>query len=186
MPLTRATQETRRNPHNRSMPKTPPDSKPDPMAREVDRLLAQLSQVDPRPDYHLGTPRRGARYPDTRPRSAGVAASTDAPTRRDLIALWGRILLGITLSAGMTQWPYPHGCGVALFGYLGAVGTVMLTGAWIAFASWKLRNGLAHILSLILLYWGIVLAAEQVLPRIGYAADSAGWRCSVKLSVTSF
>jgi len=62
----------------------------------------------------------------------------------------------------------------------------MLTGAWIGFASWKLRSGLAHILSLILLYWGIVLAAEQVLPRIGYAADRASWRCAPEPSVASF
>ncbi len=43
--------------------------------------------------------------------------------------------------------------------------------------SWKLRNAAAHILSLILFFWGIVLAAEQVLPRIGYAAERASWRC---------
>ncbi len=77
----------------------------------------------------------------------------------------------------MTQWPYPYGCGLPLLGYLGAVSTVLLTGAWIAFASWKLRSGVTHILSLILFFWGIVLAAEQLLPRIGYAADWASWRC---------
>jgi hypothetical protein len=42
---------------------------------------------------------------------------------------------------------------------------VILTGARIAFASWKLRSGLVHILSLILIFWGIVLAAGQLLPR---------------------
>jgi hypothetical protein len=61
---------------------------------------------------------------------------------------------------------------------------VLLTGAWIAFASWKLRSGFVHILSLILI-WGIVLAAEQLLPRIGYAADRASWACPPELSPRS-
>jgi len=168
------------------MPKTPPGSKPDPMAREVDRLLSQLTLVDHGPAHSRAAPRRGARYPTTRPRSNGAATSTDAPTRADLRGLWARVLLGVTLGGAMTQWPYPHSCGGGLLLYLGAVGTVILAGAWIGFASWKLRNGVTHILSLILLYWGIVLAAEQVLPRIGYAADSASWRCAVELSVRSF
>jgi heme A synthase len=88
------------------------------------------------------------------------------------------MLLGIALGGVMTQWPYPQSCGWPLAGYLGAVVTVIFTGAWIAFASWKLRNGLVHILSLILIFWGIVLSAEQLLPRIGYAADRANWACA--------
>jgi hypothetical protein len=88
-----------------------------------------------------------------------------------------RLLLGILLGGAMTQWPYAHGCDLPLLGYLGAVATVMLGGAWIAFAAWRLRSGLAHVLSLMLLFWGIVLAAEQVLPRIGYAAERASWLC---------
>jgi heme A synthase len=91
------------------------------------------------------------------------------------------MLLGAALGGVMTQWPYPQSCGWPLVGYLGAVGTVILSGAWIAFASWKLRSGLVHILSLILIFWGIVLAAEQLLPRIGYAADRASWACPPEL-----
>jgi hypothetical protein len=82
----------------------------------------------------------------------------------------------------MTQWPYSQTCGWPLAGYFGAVVTVILAGAWVGFASWKLRTGLVHILSLILIFWGIVLAAEQVLPRIGYAADRASWACAPELS----
>jgi len=37
--------------------------------------------------------------------------------------------------------------------------------------------GPAHVVSLGLIVWGLVLAAQQVLPRIGYAAASASWRC---------
>jgi hypothetical protein len=87
------------------------------------------------------------------------------------------MLLGVTLGGAMTQWPYPHGCGWPLLGYLGAVVVVMLAGGWTAVASWKLRSGVVHVLSLILFFWGIVLAAEQVLPRVGYAADRASLVC---------
>ena len=77
----------------------------------------------------------------------------------------------------MTQWPYPHGCGLALLGYLGAVGVVVLAGGWIAAVSWERRNGVVHLLALLLLLWGIALTAERVLPRIGYAAQHAAWGC---------
>jgi hypothetical protein len=77
----------------------------------------------------------------------------------------------------LTQWPYPHECGWRLGGYLGAVGMVVLSGAWVGFASWRLRSGVVQILAQVLFYWGVVLAAEQVLPRIGYAAETASWAC---------
>jgi len=54
---------------------------------------------------------------------------------------------------------------------------VMLAGGWIAVSSWRLRVGVVHTLALMLLFWGIVLAAEQALPRVGYAAERATWRC---------
>jgi hypothetical protein len=101
----------------------------------------------------------------------------DAPTRGDTVALWARVFLGMAFGGVMTQWPYPYGCGSPLLGYLGAVAMVMVTGAWIAVASWRLRNGVVHILAFIILFWGVVLAAEQVLPRVGYAAEQANWRC---------
>jgi hypothetical protein len=150
------------------------------MEREVDRLLAQLAHVGTPESRgpagpHVGTP---ARYPAAPARSASVAPSTGSSTRGALFALWARMLLGITLGAVMTQWPYPHSCGWPLVGYLGAVVTVIISGAWIGFASWKLRSGLVHILSLVLIFWGIVLAAEQLLPRIGYASDRASWACA--------
>jgi hypothetical protein len=148
------------------------------MEREVDRLLANLATLGRPPESDHGSPGKApVSHSSTQPRYPGVRPSPRAPTRRDLVALWGRVLLGVTFGGLMTQWPYPYGCGPSLYAYLGAVATVMLAAAWIAFASWKLRSALAHILSLILFYWGIVLAAEQALPRIGYAAEEASWRC---------
>lgn len=148
------------------------------MAREVDRLLAHLADFGrPSGPVPESGGRSATRPAIRRPRVAGSGASAAGAPRRALVALWGRVLLAAALGAVMTQWPYPHPCGLPLLGYLGAVAAVMLAGAWIAFASWRLHRGVAHILSLILFYWGIVLAAEQLLPRIGYAAEPAVWRC---------
>jgi len=104
--------------------------------------------------------------------------SAKGASRGDLVAVWARLLLGITLGVAMIQWPYPHGCDLPLVTYLGAVGAVMVAGAWVALAAWRLRSGPVHVVSLVLLCWGIVLGAEQVLPRIGYAAERASWRCT--------
>jgi hypothetical protein len=154
------------------------------MAREVDRLLAGLTNLGTQPD-RPARPLSTAPTPATTPKPATprrssrprVARPTEATARRDHIALWARVLLGIVLGGMMTQWPYPHGCGLPLAGYLGAVAVVMVAGAWIAVASWSLRSAPSHILALLLLLWGIALAAGQVLPRIGYAAARLSWHC---------
>lgn len=156
------------------MPKTPTGPRPDPMTREVDRLLAQLARVGG-PERENGAPsvtNSGKR------RFVGVARSGEAPTRADLIGLWARVVLGMALGAVMTQWPYPHGCDLPLAGYLAAVAMIVVAGGWIAFSSWRMRSGMPHVLSLMLVFWGIVLTAEQLLPRIGYAAEQATWRCA--------
>lgn len=93
------------------------------------------------------------------------------------VALWARVSLGLVLGAAITQWPYRSACGWALSAYLGAVLAVALAGGWTAFASWKARSAPAHVLSLIVVFWGFVLAAEQSLPRVGYAAEQATWSC---------
>lgn len=204
------------------MAKPTPAVTPDPMEREVDRLLAQLERsgrpvsipngtrateshalrvpvqiADPstaRGPASKPVPANGRRSgpfppPSTMPgpvrplRSSGRFPA-EIPSRamqrwptRDRVYLWSRLLLGIALGVLMTQWPYPHGCGWPLLGYGCAVATLLVTGGWLALDSWKQRNGLAHLLSLMLFWWGTVLAAEQVLPRIGYTADRASWVC---------
>ena len=34
-----------------------------------------------------------------------------------------------------------------------------------------------NVISVVVFFWGVVLAAEQILPRIGYAALPAIWSC---------
>jgi hypothetical protein len=99
-------------------------------------------------------------------------------SRTQAAGLWARLALAATLGGLMTQWPYPHGCGWPLAGYLGAAMIVVLAGIWIGCVSWKLRAALPHVLALVLLQWGIALVLERVLPRAGYAAEQAGWACT--------
>lgn len=91
---------------------------------------------------------------------------------------WVRLTLGLLLGAAMTQWPYTHGCGLPLGAYLGGVLAVLVAALWSSVSSWKTRSALAHALSLGLFVWGGFLAAREVLPRIGYAKQTAEWVCA--------
>jgi hypothetical protein len=145
------------------------------MSREVDRLLARLSHAGPQVVHDQRPPAPGPVTPRRVPR---VSTSAASPSRGDRIALWARLLLGLVFGGVMTQWPYSRGCGMPLYGYLGAVGMVLVAGAWVAVASWRLRAGAAHLLALALFFWGTALAAAEVLPRVGYAAVAASWSCA--------
>ncbi|MGH7508572.1 MAG: hypothetical protein ACREMZ_03785 [Gemmatimonadales bacterium] len=155
------------------MPKPPPGREPDPMASVVDRLLAQLPGLKGEPASVQGSfgpfPTVVGGTPSTR--------TLQKPTQRELIGVWIRVFLGLTLGIMMAAWPYSRICGTPLLGYLGAVVAVGLAGGWAAAAAWRFRSGLAHVLSLILLLYGIMLAIAELLPRTGYALNQATWRC---------
>jgi hypothetical protein len=104
--------------------------------------------------------------------------SAHGPSRGQLVAIWAELVLAVVLGAAMTQWPYSHRCDLPLLGYFSAIAMIVVAGGWIALSAWNLRTGLPHVLALIILAWGLVLAAGQVLPRVGYAAEKANWRCS--------
>lgn len=137
-----------------------------------------VEQLQPESAEQASTPSKRLSVP------SGTSASQRAKraNRWASAALWARVAAGLALGMAMTEWPYRTGCGWALSAYLGAVVTIMLSGGWTAFASWKARNGPAHILSLMLIYWAFVLAAEQSLPRMGYAAEEASWSCVTSAS----
>ncbi len=80
-----------------------------------------------------------------------------------------RLLLAVALGVGIVFWPYDARCGMGLFGYLAATAMVSVTGLWSAIWTWRHRSARGHVLSLLLVAWGGVLAAREVLPRIGYA-----------------
>lgn len=135
---------------------------------EIDRLIAATP-----PDRAKG----GANQPGVPTAGPARAAPPARAARRSTLGTWVRVGLGVVLAAAMTQWPYAHPCGLALFLYLGAVGVVLIGGGWAAVTSWRQRMGLAHVLSLLVMLWALILAAAVVLPRVGYAREAATWWC---------
>jgi hypothetical protein len=131
---------------------------------QVDRLLQKLPTYASAKPAHGGTPT---------PRSTMAVR----PGGGSNLGAWMRVVLGLALAAGMALWPYSHVCGGNLFLYLGGVGTLMLAGLWSAVGSWQRRLAAAHFLSLLILLWGLVLAAGVALPRLGYAKSDAIWFC---------
>ncbi len=117
--------------------------------------------------------------PDASPaaKAEGVAIQRQTTT----LGVMARLVLATALGAGMAFWPYSARCGAGLFGYLAAVGVLIAAGSWSAVWTWRHRSAKAHVLSLLLVLWGGTLAAQEVLPRIGYAIPSeahpASWMC---------
>jgi hypothetical protein len=55
---------------------------------------------------------------------------------------------------------------------------VVGAGVWGMLASWRRRLGVAHVVALLVTLWGVGLVAAELLPRLGYAKDTATWSCS--------
>jgi hypothetical protein len=118
-------------------------------------------------------------------RAQAQGAAAPAPTGRSETSTFGvmaRLGLACVLGIAIVFWPYGARCGFGLAGYLGAVATLIVAGVWSSIWTWKHRAARAHTVSLLLLTWGIVLAAADVLPRVGYAKPTpnhpANWTCS--------
>jgi hypothetical protein len=148
---------------------------------KVDKQLASLSD-----EQLLGA---APAAPVAVPKDAGRKAAksqpmptTSAPAKEtSAIGVYGRLILAMLVGAAMYIWPYPAQCGVGLAGYLAAVGVVIAGGLWASVWTWRHRAGKAHALSLLVVLWGLVLGATQVLPRTGYAKPDANhpaaWLC---------
>jgi hypothetical protein len=149
---------------------------------KVDKQLASLSD-----EALLGsaTPApvgKGAREPARVPaRSAPAEAASPAAKTTSAFGVYARLTLAVTVAAAMMIWPYPSKCGVGLIGYLAAIGVVVAGGLWSSVWTWRHRAARAHTVSLLVLTWGLVLGAIEVLPRIGYAKPDANhpatWVC---------
>src|SRR5688572_16278270 len=92
-----------------------------------------------------------------------------------------RLLLSVALGVGMLFWPYQARCGLGLLAYLLAVVVVVGAGGWSAVWAWRHRAGKAHVLSLLIMLWGAILGAQEILPRLGYAKPTLDhpsvWEC---------
>jgi hypothetical protein len=54
---------------------------------------------------------------------------------------------------------------------------LLLASIWTATAAWRRRQGAAHVVALLSLLWGVMLALSILLPRIGYAQGQRFWMC---------
>jgi hypothetical protein len=143
---------------------------------EVDRLLKKLPNADPTLGRSRGEPTV------KKPAVGGGSGShlgIDARTRgREVLGTWARVLLGLLVGVGVAPgvWPYTHGCGLYLMLYLGGVTTVIAAGLWSSVSSWRHRLGFAHVIAQLLIVWGTLLLAREVIPRVG-AKPQATWLC---------
>lgn len=140
--------------------------------RNFDKEMAKIDkQLDSISDQQLFPEKQGAT----------PAQKADVATERASTASWPaivRLALSVALGVGMLFWPYANRCGLGLAGYLVAVTAVSTSGVWSAVWTWRHRTGRAHALSILLIVWGLVLGATEVLPRIGYAKQTLPWSCT--------
>jgi hypothetical protein len=135
--------------------------------KKIDRMLEGAS------DEAL-LPAKSAKTPQAR------AEMIDKQRSTSTLGVMARLVLATALGVGMLFWPYDAKCGVGLAGYLAATGVVVTAGVWSSIWTWRHRSARGHILSLLLVLWGSVLAAIEILPRSGYAKpdpNRPGWSC---------
>jgi hypothetical protein len=135
--------------------------------KKIDRMLEGAS------DEAL-LPAKTAKTPQAR------AEAVEKQKGTSTLGVMARLVLAVGLGVGMAFWPYDTRCGLALAGYLAAVGVVIGAGVWTSIWTWRHRSSRGHILSLLLILWGGVLGAIEILPRSGYTKPDpsrAGWMC---------
>ena len=93
-----------------------------------------------------------------------------------------RLTLIVCLGISIACWPYEVTCGAMLSGYLGAILMLIVAGIWTASATFTHRMPKRHLAAVLVVIWGLILGAAQVLPRIGYANPAHGrsttWSCN--------
>jgi hypothetical protein len=132
--------------------------------RDWDKELAAIDRAIERSPF----PAPAAPVQGTRPTAIARGSGPRA---------WARLGLVLALAAALPFWPYARTCGIGLFTYLGAVGTLFVAGIWAAANAWRHRSPMAHVLALAAIAWGAALAARELLPRVGYARAAATWTC---------
>jgi hypothetical protein len=143
--------------------------------RDWDRELAKIDkQLESASDEQL-FPKSAAK---TTPQRQEIV---EKQSRTSTLGVMMRLLLSVALGVGMIFWPYEARCGVGLMAYLVAVAVLIGAGAWSAVWAWRHRAGKAHVLSLLIMVWGTVLGAQEILPRTGYAKPTLDhpsvWQC---------
>ena len=135
--------------------------------KKIDRMLEGASDEALLPAKNAPTPAA---------RAEAVAKQKGTST----LGVMARLVLATALGVGMLFWPYDAKCGFGLAGYLASTVVLVAAGIWSSVWTWRHRSSRGHMLSLLLVLWGGVLAAIEVLPRSGYAKPDPsrpGWSC---------
>lgn len=143
---------------------------------EWDRKLASIDkQLESISDDQLVGKAPATATPGERREVERTRASTNS------FGVFARLVLAVAIGIGIAFWPYASRCGFGLFAYMGAVAVVIGSGVWSAIWTFRHRAAKAHILSLLIVLWGLILGAMEVLPRTGYALPTiehpASWSC---------
>ena len=137
--------------------------------KKIDKQMERVSDEAIFPTKQAGTPAT----------KAAVSALQGSTTT---FGVFARLTLTVALGVGMVFWPYSARCGLGLAAYLASVGALVVSGVWSSIWTFRHRSAKAHTLSLLLVLWGLLLGAIDVLPRTGYAVPSvahpAGWACT--------
>lgn len=160
--------------------------------QELAKIDKQLASVSDEQLLAQGAPQRAPLAAPGNAKNApasakGSAVSSAAPARspKSWVA-WVQLSVAIAAGVGLWFWPWQTRCGLNAMSFTAATGAVTALGLWSAVGSWRHRQGLAHILSFVVMIWGLVLGAREVLPRMGYAiptvARPAGWSCEAPTS----
>ena len=163
-----------------------PDRDWDKELAEIDRRLASSppeAATGPRVAA-VPAPAARAAQPQAAPPPRRLGTPAEAAGRRawrSQLALLLRVAFGAAVVAALVYWPYPASCGLGLGYYLTLVGVLGLAGLWTAVAAWRHRAPFVHLVGLLMLIAAGLLAAREVLPKVGYAYPSAehpvGWSC---------
>lgn len=117
-----------------------------------------------------------AKQPTTPPTRAS-GGGLPGPQRRFVALAWFWTLLAALLAVALIIWPFDKTCGLRLIFFLGATVLALVLGVLGSITSWAHRQGLALLLSLLVILWAGVMAAREILPRVGYAKQAKAWTC---------
>ncbi len=155
-----------------------------PADRDWEKELAKIDkQLASLPDEALmpAAPEKQAKGAPRGGRGAPAPVPSE-PRQTTSFGVFARLTLALAVGIAMAFWPYPSRCGLGLIGYLGAVTVMTAGGVWASIWTWRHRASRAHLVSLAITVWGVLLGSLEVLPRIGYAYPTdkhpAAWSCS--------
>jgi hypothetical protein len=118
-----------------------------------------------------------SRQPGSPPARPGTTGTAVTPQRRFVALAWFWALLSILLAVALIVWPFEKTCGIRLIFFIGAAVLALLMGVLGAFASWAHRQGVAMLLSLLVIVFAGIMAVREILPRAGYAKEALEWTC---------